>query len=236
MKKRAAICLIGALAVGAAAVGSDVASAADAVLYVPEDIDMSQTRATGHFEVESGGSGLHIWTQGSTTTDKVAGYVATNVVLSGIGEPSLEYTPTFGITPGYQLVVDFDADGSPDGILVGETIYGGNWWLSASADADIKARAPHIGGGNGSEWFGTLDEWRETFPAAVVKSFGFSLGSGVYGDGVLEALNFNGTRYTFAVHTVLDGRGACKGNGWQTSTKPVFTNQGRCVSYFASAK
>ena len=234
--KKAAICVMSALALGVA-LGTSTASAADAVLHVPGDVDFSETRATGHYEVEASGTGLHIWTEGATSTDKVAGYVATNVPLAGIGEPSLEYTATLGIAPGYQLVVDFDGNGTPDGILVGEpTFYGANWWLTNSAAAFVKADAPHTGGGNGSDWFGTLDEWRASFPGAVVKAFGFSLGSGVHGDGVLEAINFNGTHYTFAATVVLAGKDACKNHGWETSTAPVFKNQGDCVSYFASKK
>ena len=33
------------------------------------------------------------------------------------------------------------------------------------------------------------------------------------------------------MQTVLDGREACKKGGWETSSAPVFTNQGDCVSY-----
>ena len=129
----------------------------------------SDTRATGHYEVQ--GSGLHIWTEGSTGTDKVAEYVDTSTPLADVGEPSLNYTTTSGtIPPGYQLVVDFDGDGTHDGILVGEpTFYGNNWWLNNAADADVKAGAPHTGGGSAATWYGTLDEWRASFPNAVVR-------------------------------------------------------------------
>ena len=83
---------------------------------------------------------------------------------------------------------------------------------------------------------GTLDQWRTAFPNAVIRAFGFSLGSGVIGAGTLNAINFAGTRYTFALLVRLDGRDACKNGGWETSDAPVFTNQGDCVSYFASTK
>jgi len=74
---------------------------------------------------------------------------------------------------------------------------------------------------------------RATIKRYSPTAFGFSLGSGVKGDGVLNAINFAGTSYTFAMQTGLDGREACKKGGWETSSAPVFRNQGDCVSFFA---
>jgi hypothetical protein len=212
-------------------------AAGTGTIYAPDDFvgALSDTRATGHHEVV--GSGLHLWTEGSTSTDKVAEYVATTTPLADAGEPTLDYTSTAGGVPGAQLVVDFDADGTTDGILVGEPgVYGKEWWLNNAAKQFVKDEAPVTGGGSGSLWHGTLDQWRAAFPAATVQAFGFSLGSGVKGDGVLNAINFAGTRYTFATHVTLKNKGECKNGGWATSTKPVFKNQGACVSSFASAK
>lgn len=156
---------------------------------------LSDTRATGHLELV--GTGLHLWTEGSTSTDKVAEYVITNTALTAVGSPALDYTAKTGGKPGFQLVVDFDADGTSDGILVGEDAYGQNWWLSSGAKDVVKQSAPHTGGGNGSNWFGTLDEWSAAFPNAKVVAYGFSLGSGVLGDGTLNAITFGGKTYTF---------------------------------------
>ena len=182
-------------------------------------------------------SGLRIWTEGSTSTDKVAEYVATDTPLADAGEPTLDFTNTSGGgVPGFQLVVDFDDDGTSDGILVGETVYGDDWWLNNAAEQFVKDGAPNAGGGSGSAWYGTLDEWRAAFPEANVVAFGFSLGSGVKGDGVLDAITFAGTRYTFAEKVVLTAKDQCKDGGWATSTSPVFTNQGQCVSSFVSAR
>ena len=69
-----------------------------------------------------------------------------------------------------------------------------------------------------------------------MKAFGFSLGSGVKGDGVINSITFAGTTYTFAEPVVLTSKDQCKKDGWKTSTSPVFKNQGDCVSSFASAK
>lgn len=222
-------------------VAAPASAAASGTIYVPDHFipgdfvtSLSDTRPTGHYELM--GTGLHIWTEGSTSTDKVAEYVATTAPLSTVGEPSLDYTNTAGGLPGFQLVIDADGDGTNDGILIGESVYGNDWWLNNGAKTFVKDGAPSHTGGFGSANHGTLDEWRAAFPEAVVTAFGFSLGSGVKGDGVINAINFAGTRYTFAVQVVLTGKTACKNDGWKTSTKPVFRNQGDCVSYFAAGK
>lgn len=217
---------------------NEAADAATSTISVPSDFvaALSGTGATGHYEVV--GTGLRIWTEGTGSTDKVAEYVATETPLSGVGEPALDYAPTAGTTqPGFQLIVDFDADGSADGILVGEpTFYGNDWWLSNGSADFVKAAAPSHEGGSGSENHGTLDQWRAAFPDATVQAFGFSLGSGVLGDGVISAMHFADATYTFSADVVLTGKQECKKGGWKASTAPVFKNQGDCVSFFASAK
>lgn len=162
---------------------------------------MGETRSTGHNELLA--NGLHIWTEGTTSTDKAAGYYSTNFPLANLGNQtiaeSVDYAATTGITPGLQLAVDFDNNGSPDGYLVGESVYGNNWWLSNSAAQFAKDGAPHYGGGNGSSWFGTANEWLNAFPNAQVKAIGYSLGSGVHGDGVLNRITLGCTNYTFGL-------------------------------------
>ncbi len=231
--------LTGALALGISALLAAPAQAAGAdTIHVPDDFvaALSDTRATGHYELE--GTGLRIWTTGSTSTDKVAEYIATDTPLADVEEPSLDFTNTTGGgVPGFQLVVDFDNEGTNDGILVGEPgSYGNDWWLNNAAKQFVKNKAPSHAGGSGSANHGPLDQWRDAFPDAQVTAFGFSLGSGVKGDGVLTAINFAGTRYTFAEHTVLASKEECKKGGWETSTKPEFRNQGQCVSHFAASK
>ncbi|GAA1157235.1 hypothetical protein GCM10009606_39010 [Nocardioides aquiterrae] len=161
---------------------------------------LSDTRTKGHYEWRA--DGLHIWTEGATSQDKVAEYVATSSPLAEVGEPSLGYTKIapnpsdpLNNVPGFQLVTDFDSDGYPDGILVGERIYGTDWWLSNGSSQWVKDLAPSHTGGSGSANHGTLDQWRAAFPNATVVAFGFSLGSGVQGEGVITALNFADTGY-----------------------------------------
>lgn len=229
--------LTGIVAVGLSLVVAAPANASTGVVYVPDDFvtSLSDTRATGHYELA--GTGLHIFTEGSTSTDKVAEYVATNTPLSSIGEPSFDYTNSGGGLPGFQILIDANGDGQADGILVGESkAYGNDWWLSDSAQQFVKDGAPLHTDGFGSSNHGTLEQWHAAFRDGVVKAFGFSLGSGVKGDGVINAINFAGTRYLFGGQTVLDGKAACRNDSWKTSTKPVFVNQGDCVSYFSTTK
>ncbi|WP_369252826.1 hypothetical protein [Geodermatophilus amargosae] len=235
----------GALAAGMTILftGPAAQAAATDVVQVPSDFlpALSDTRANGHYQVV--GTGLRIYTDGSAdvgldgrNSDKVAEYVATDTPLTQVGEPSLDYTATTGGAPGFQLVVDFDGNGTADGILIGEptvTSYGNDWWLNNTAEQFVKDRAPSHTGGFGSADHGTLDGWRTAFPNADVLAFGFSLGSGVKGDGVINAIDFAGTRYTFARDVKLTTKQQCKDGGWATSTQPVFRNQGECVSSLA---
>ncbi|HEX7483844.1 MAG TPA: lamin tail domain-containing protein [Candidatus Saccharimonadales bacterium] len=165
--------------------------------------NQSETRATGHNELVDGG--LRVWTEGSTTTDKVAGYYSTDFALSNLGDKtiaqSFDYELKSGGKPGLQMVVDFNNDNQPDGILVGETVYGNNWWLSDGSAPFAKAGAPHTGGGYGSAWYGEPNEWSAAFPQARVVAIGYSLGSGVLGDGVIKRISLGCTDYTFGLDT-----------------------------------
>ncbi|MCU1438810.1 MAG: hypothetical protein JWP66_1897 [Naasia sp.] len=250
MKKHLGIA--GLVALGLTALVATPAHAATGTLHVPDDFSSaySATRANGHYAVS--GSSLRVWTDGSSdtgvnpatgatwNTDKAAEYVENVVALEQLPEPSFVWRdkPGDAITgaPGYQVIVDFNEDGVKDGILVWENVYGGNWWL-ADAPSITAAAVPHTGGGNGSGFYGTWAEWQEIGGDAL--GFGFSLGSGVYGDGFIDSISYDGATYTFAEGpkpVVLANKNECKDGGWKTSTAPVFKNQGDCVSSFASAK
>lgn len=158
--------------------------------------DYSETRATGHFQPNTDGS-LHIWTEGATSTDKVALYHSVSIPLASVSSVALNYTATFGVPASSQLVVDITGDGVGDGILVGEPVYGDNLWLSNSATDAFKNGAPHTGGGYGSAWYGTLAEWAAQFGSATIVGAGFSLGSGVHGDGTVHSLQVGAESLTF---------------------------------------
>lgn len=171
----------------------------------PSDVVHRDTRATGHNEFRLT-SGVRVWTEGATSTDKATGYFPVGKRLAAVGEASMAWRNNPGSTarPGLQLVMDIDGDGVADGILVGEPIYADiavatNWWLSGgSATQAFKDLAPSDDGGNGSQWNGTLAEWRAALPVtATVLESGWSLGSGVKGDGVVESITLGTVTYTF---------------------------------------
>ncbi len=173
-----------------------------ATIAVPDDFAKSTdfnpavalTRSRGHVEVTPGG-GLRVWTDESSSLGKAAEYVRTNTRLADVGAPSLDYTPTSGQRPGYQLVVDLDNNGDRDAILVGEY---GIWWAAELSNPTIQAQSPQVPGPGNTVYQGPLANWQVAFPNARVQAFGFSLGSGVLGDGIINAIDFAGTRYTFS--------------------------------------
>jgi hypothetical protein len=180
--------------------------------FAPQ-FDGNDSRATGHFEATP--EGLHIWTEGATSTDKVALYRNVSIPLADISSVSLDYTATLGITPGSQLVVDIDGDNVGDGILVGEAVYGENFWLNNAASDAFKALDPSGAedGGNGSAYFGTLAQWSTAAPTAKVVAIGFSLGSGVHADGLLTGITINEVNYPFT--KIVEGSAAVY--GWVTT-------------------
>ncbi len=185
------------LAVATATLSAPAQAATVSEQIRPDQLSLSETRATGHVDFLA--DGLHVWTEGNTSTDKAAGYFAMSGPLPDSG--SLEW---FGTTPapGAQIIFDVDGitgNGNDYNLLVGESVYGDNWWLTPSSSDDAKAADPSgaSNGGNGSEWFGTLAEWKAALPDASVQAGGFSLGSGIKGDGVLHAMTYGGTTYTF---------------------------------------
>lgn len=204
--------------------------------------DFSQTRSAGHYELVQ--DGLKIFTDtgitgvaGSPDPRKVAGYTATNFALSGLGtltvDQALDYTATSGIEPGLQLVIDFNNDGSRDGLLVGESIYGDSWWLTNDSAQFVKDGAPNHSGGHGTLNHGTINEWLAVFPDARVQNIGFSLGSGVDGSGVINKISLGCTDYTFGLPPVrAETKEECKKDGWKIFTIN-YKNQGDCVSSVA---
>lgn len=157
------------------------------------------TGTQGHYELVDGG--LRVWTESNTGNDVVQGSRTLDVPFSTITSASIDYTATLGtIPPGIFIFMDTDGDGNWNGVIIGEaSYYGANWWLSSISDQNMKDHAPHNGGGYGSPWYGTLAEWNTAFPTTQVVWIGFSLGSGVLGDGVITSMTFGCHVYTFGL-------------------------------------
>jgi hypothetical protein len=159
--------------------------------------NLSETRANGHNALVPGG--LHVWTDDASSLAKAAGYYPADFYLRDSGGFSMDWTGT-GVKPGGQMMVDLNDDGTPEGYFVVEDAYGPNSaWLSANwSGLDISA-APTSFNGGGTGKGGTFDQWLAVWPNAHIKAIGYSLGSGVKGDGVITSINTDCTHYTFDV-------------------------------------
>lgn len=152
----------------------------------------------GHYELVD--NGLHIWTESNTGQDVVEASTDLVVPFSSITSAGINYTPNSGAyPPGVFVWLDTDSDGNWDGAIIYEPVYGGNWWLSNASLQHMRTNAPHTGGGSGSPYYGTLAEWSAAYPNAQTLWVGFTLGSGVQGDGVVHSMYFGCHVYTFGL-------------------------------------
>jgi hypothetical protein len=174
------------------------ATTIDTITQSSNRISFSETRATGHNDWTA--DGMHVSTEGNTSTDKAAGYWACGFALAditGVSSDIYFHDLAHPAIPGSQSVIDFDHDGTTDGILVGEPVYGNDFWLTNGSAQFVKDAAPETTGGSGSEWHGTLAEWSAVFPDATYTACGYSLGSGVQGDVEIKSMTFGDTQYRF---------------------------------------
>lgn len=147
--------------------------------------DLSQTRATGHNQLVDGG--LHVWTEGNTSTDKAAGYFAVNLALEDLGTGfGMDVTTASGsILPALQIVLETGA------ILVYEpSAYGtNNVWSNQTV--------PGLSGGMGYTSFGSVNAILAADADIRVLAIGYSLGSGVLGDHTITKITVGCVEYTF---------------------------------------
>ena len=168
---------------------------------------ISDTRSAGHVDFLK--EGLHVYTDDNSSNAKAAEYFA----------PPNDEIPTSGSydwygtdnQPGSQIVFDTNSDRSDAGsfnVLVGEQVYtpgagdGDNltdWWYPGGTTraAERGITCPSTTGGSGSDCHGTLQQWHDGVPTAEVYAYGFSLGSGLKGDGVLRSLTYGNDEYVF---------------------------------------
>lgn len=178
---------------------------------------LSATRANGVVTVGDNGLGLATWAPAAPTSpspDKAAEYWNGNFDLDTVNGGSMVVRggPQ---KPGINLYVDMDdddathmagADGykGADAILVGEAVYGDDWWMpegtaTTAVKSVVNADPSMKTGGSGSTSHGTMAKWNSTFNKAHVEAVGFSLGSGSGNTGVVVTKLTVGTHdYAFA--------------------------------------
>ncbi len=172
-----------------------------------------ESRSGGHHEYVA--SGLHIWTDGSGSDDKSAGYVATNFPLSQAGSPGLAYTNSSGgSAPGLQFSVS--VNGTSFGNLVSGPLFTG-WWSSRAVPGMPAGPDPSY-----QLSYGSLDDylfaWAQHGVTNVqVEAVGYALGSGAKGDGIVTSITADCVTYSFTsksyAPTASYTLGACYPNG-----------------------
>lgn len=156
-----------------------------------------ESRSGGHHEYVA--SGLHIWTDGSGSNDKSAGYQATDFPLSQVGIPALDYANTSGESaPGLQLTVY--VNGVFFGNLVNEPLFP-KWWSSHAVTGLPSGPNPSY-----QLSYGSIDDylfaWAQQGVTDVqVKAIGYSLGSGAKGDGIVTSVTAGCVNYAFTAKT-----------------------------------
>ncbi len=173
------------------------ADAGQTVMIRQGDIIASDTNADGHVEFLK--EGLHVTTNDSPTA-KAAEYFA--VPTQAL--PDSASLTWYGTSPqpGSQLMFDVDGQRGNDNdfnVLVGEPTYGDDYWYTGgqARAAQRGFTCPETGGGFGGDCHGTLAEWKSTLPDSELYAAGFSLGSGVEGDGVIHDIQVGDTDYQF---------------------------------------
>jgi hypothetical protein len=203
---RSAVTVAGlGLALGALAVAPADAATVTQVRSGDLITALSDVRSAGHYEFLA--EGIHVKTDDATSNAKVALYFPVSGTLPTTG--SLEW---FGTTnqPGAQIVFDKDqttGNNNDFNTLVGEQANSTNpagqpltdwWYTGGTAKAATNGiTCPSTSGGSGSDCHGTLAQWAAAVPTARVTAGGFSLGSGIQGDGVLRSITLGQTTYVF---------------------------------------
>lgn len=170
-----------------------------------DEWNLTETRSAGHNVLVE--NGLHVYTDtdvtGSPDPRKAAGYLPVDFALKDYGTFDLDWTGT-SPAPGGQMLVDLDNDGTPTGYLVIEDAYNGDWWLSANWANDVDPATLPVSavGGGGADW-ASPQEWLNAFPDARIMAIGYSLGSGVNGDGIINSITVGCVTYTFDYEEVV---------------------------------
>lgn len=203
-----ALVAAGALAVGSLAALAPAHAADSTVVTVrPTDLlpGLSDTRDAGHVAFLA--DGLRVWTDDGSGDAKAAEYFAVDR-----GIPSSSTIDWAGTQPqaSVQIVFDVDATTGNDNdwnVLVGEPVYGvdgdGNitdWWMTGgTARAALRGiTCPSTTGGSSSDCHGTLAQWRDALTDGRMYAGGFSLGSGVHGNGAIFSIGYDNTEYRFS--------------------------------------
>lgn len=200
-------------------------------------MDLSATRSKGHVDFLR--NGLHVWTEDWSSESRAAGYFPlTDQTWPTSARITLE-DAVGTIPPGVHLQFTLPGATGSSMLVYEPKYYGENWWLTPGSTDEAKALAPHVGGGYGSQWYGTLAEWKakldEAGKAPSNLLGGFSLGSGVLGDYVITRIRFDNDIYEFT--NIADDQGP-KGDAGEKGDPGVApgTVEASAVGHFGFVK
>lgn len=175
-------------------------------------------------------TGLDYWTYRDGTSTSPS-YVApsinvaifTNASGPGTGFATLVYEPLYAF--GNDAILD-DTWQHWDTFVPGEAGFAGGWWVTRQVGA-ICAIACYT----------TFEDIVANAPDATIISVGVNVGRGPATFlGATDALSvtYGGATTTFDFEPLVEDKDGCKDGGWADFHDQTFTNQGRCVSWFAS--
>ncbi len=195
MKRTTASLLTGALAAGGsvaiavltpgiAAAGGCGTTVLDENVFPQRFIDADLVN--GQSTVVDGG--LRVKT--TTASDKASGaYLVDALPLADYTASTnyaYEYDLVSGTGPGYNLIVDIDGGDRRTGyttLVMENGLYGEKFWTNSAAVQGVPA-------GSGYAHLGTIQEYSDANPEAVILGFGYSLGRGPAGEAVIDSITF----------------------------------------------
>jgi hypothetical protein len=207
VKRTTASLLTGALAAGTfavlATVSPSIASASGCGTTTFDENEFPQKfldvdLANGTSTVVDGG----LWVKTTTTdSDKAAGAYRTDRLpladYTAESNYALEYDLVSGTGPGYNLIVDINGD-APKGYttLVKENgLYNDQWWTNQVLVQGVTPTPGEAGGDYAH--LGTIQEYSDANPDAMILGFGYSLGRGPIGEAVITSITFGCNDFVF---------------------------------------
>ena len=175
-------------------------------------------------------TGLDYWTyrDGASTSPS---YVApsiniaifTNIDGPGTGFATLVYEPLYAF--GNDAIND-DAWQWWDTFVPGQQGFAGGWWATRQVGSICQTAC-----------YTTFDDIVANAPDATILSVGVNVGRGPASfigatDGL--SVTYLGETTTFDFEPLAEDKDGCKDGGWADFHDQTFTNQGQCVSWFAS--
>jgi hypothetical protein len=159
----------------------------------PTTFSSDQSLGTGSSVVEDGD--LRVTTTVANVDKASRQYPIANIPLASQTAESnydISITNVSGANPGYNLVVDINgaAPGGYTTLVKEPGLYGDQFWTNSATVQGVPA-------GAGYAHLGTIQQYSDANPDAVIQAFGYSLGRGPVGDAKITKIRFGCNDFTF---------------------------------------